>query len=258
MKHPSSLAILVLAGQFTLLGLLPTSAATLLLHDDFSSNTRTGWWAHNPSGSGQSWSVIQNNTFTSGYALGNTAGGSPNTTMYRSFTPVTLGIGESITLTLELIKSAPAGSAGSGVLNLKLGHDGGTPLTADWFNGPGADPTTNDVNININLLSNLFPNNALHTFSLTYTRLANGNYQRTTSFDGATPINSAVNASENPSYLFNQINLVWPWGTGGFNAISSVEITTTATVVPEPSSLLLLLGAALGSTWMVRNRHRRP
>jgi hypothetical protein len=236
--------------------------AIILVNDQFLDGSRadgsnpgetdTAWWAQLSGGA--SWNIQTDNTAPlSGSVLGNFSGDAPNTIMYGSFAPVTLGVNQTITFELDGRRTGASASA-NGVLILDLGYDGGTPFTADATTGPSGD----DKMIWGTYLENYnnFPTTAPHHIVLQLTRRLDGNYDRLVTVDGVPSLvlPATVAASFNPTYQFNQAFFLWQWdyvNGGGPNVVDNILITVT---VPEPATIGLL---ALGGLVLWRHAQRK-
>jgi hypothetical protein len=224
--------------------------ADMLLNDQFLDGSRangtnpgetdTDWWAQNNSSGGSSWLIGTDNTSPlSGSVLQNSSGSAVWTTMYGSFASVTLGVGDYITLEMDVRRYVINATFDSEALVINLGYDGGTPFTQDYFGFPTTAPIADDTMISTPNLTNSvwFADTDPDHLVFRLTRQGDGSYARLVTIDGVTAVSDTLAASVNPTHQFDQVSLWWPRQT----EVDNISVN----VVPEPSTMGLCAIAGL-------------
>jgi len=184
-----SLLSISTASAVLLSGSLAFGQTVLVGPDNFSSGTpnSNGYYSYNSNSAGVAWEITS-------AELVNSNGSAPNTTVFKSFTPTTITLGQSITVNASYRNNQTSTSAGQFELAL---FDLAAPVTADDFGG--TDPRTNQTGLGI--LQNQFND---RTFGANYT--------------GSGTTNTLSTASTDTTGLYNTLN-----ATNGFTVTQRID-----------------------------------
>lgn len=196
---------------------------------------------------------------TSGGLINNVTSGFPMIT--GTFTNTTgLVVGESIRLQFDFRLTGPIANDGAGlrfgfgssanVYSVTIGTGtasgfGIAQYSSTAVSGTSTGYTTTGSAISVN-------DTASHTFSLTVTRASATSLSFVASVDASTT--TAVTSNSISNFTFSRIILGEGGTTNKFN-IDNVLVTTS--LIPEPSSIALLLGACALSTALLKRPKRR-
>jgi len=258
------LCLLLLASTLTL-GLGARSSAAVIFQDDFTGVTSlnaAGWYFQNSSG-GTAWSLsTSTDSPLSGNVMVNTGGNTPNTRAIKSFSPVTLGLGERLIVRFDHGVDVNTG------LNLRVGFTENR-LTSNQLNSPmdfeyaygfglgsGVPPAATSIGFRDGDSGNgigsasttAVRDGFAHSYEFVLERTATG-LLMTVFIDGeaTTPLQTSIT-----NYTFNYLSFGQSMGGARLDNIS-------VAFVPEASSTLLMgagllvLGLPL---WLRRRRTR--
>lgn len=245
--------------------------ADTIFFSDFTgvSNPNTaGWYSQNTGGGAAAWSMGTDATL-GGNVLRNPGGSSQNTNLLKPFTEVTLGIGQSLQISLDLHTTATTGQFQLALLNsastisanaLSVANpvadaDGynfvqsisSTANSPSYrrvvdFSAPGANVLSTPAQ------STAIGDNAKHTFTLSLTRVATG-IQIDASMDST--VFSSYTDTSGFYTTFDTVELSTP----SIGSVSFYANNITLSLVPEPSGALMAL-AGMGMFFPHRRSRR--
>jgi hypothetical protein len=229
------------------------SAQTVLVEDTFSnasgsSATQFDWYSHNGSADGTVWDI-------SGDALRAPGYNGVWTSALKSFSSVTLDVGDSLSLSLDIRQTTTA----AGTLNIGLANLA-SPMSGNIL-GSALDPGNylsfrQDFAVNSKATLHKGGSTLLatsdsastnittdyQTVTFTLTRLANGLEMKASI--GSTLVVSHLDTAAT-EFTFNTIRLATPGNSNGGVYFDNITLTrTTATAIPEPATTAALVAGA--------------
>ncbi|HEY8964797.1 MAG TPA: hypothetical protein VIM58_00020, partial [Candidatus Methylacidiphilales bacterium] len=271
---------LLVVGCLALIAAGRAGAVTSLVNDDFSAGLG-GWYFYNTGNGSAAWGAATapaNSAPLSGNVMRNQQGSASNTSGIIQWSDVTLGVGDSLQVSLNFMTTAAVTTTSSLSLNLL----GGVSTFSSNQLGTGATPFTNATGYNFTTSLNnsgtsfrdtspnttgtpgtgvsttgaqpvtsspaiVMGDGTAHTLVFTLTRAANG-MQISASIDGNAYSLSGSTVYLDPNSLTTtfdtlMINDSTNGMPSGYSLIDNVSVTLTT--VPEPPAILLMGGGLL-------------
>lgn len=242
----------------------PQVGAVTLLQDDFSSDTTASYSTYTTSlasTTGYDYAIVADAVSPGSDGLQLDPGTSGNRLMVRSFSEVTLGVGDSISLSLDFrfVEQPPSQTQGFIVALAELStassqrsniDAGGTATSRIQQNIAGTADNIGGTfaGIDLGLTS--------HSLLFTMTRTGADSMDYNYTIDGGSTLSVTRDDTGLSVFTFDSIAIGFSGGSSNSPIINFDNILVTSTI-PEPGSLGFLVPVALGLGMMRRRRLSR-